>query len=568
MAAKTYRDVKADAHVVILDRFPTIGGVWAEHQLYPSLKTNNILGTYEYSDFPMTGENSFGVKPGEHIPGHVVHAYLKKFAQTFGIYDKCRFGEELQTARQIESGGWELTIQGERSYRLRTHKLILATGLHSTPFLPTIPGAAESSIPIFHGSGLLKHSENLFTNAQSVAILGAAKSAWDIAYTFASRGIHVDMIIRESGRGPVWMAPPSGTPLKGFQIEKFVSTRFFTWFSKCSWSDADGFTGVRGFLHGTAVGRAMVKTFWRILGNGILTLHAYDKHPETAKLKPWAEAPWVACGLSSLNYPTNFFDLVKEGKITIYIADIDQLSGKEINLTSTKEGKTTVTADALICATGFQFLPSVTFLSPSGKPLDPSTIGIPHHSESEESKHLIEEVDKEILSRFPKLKDQPKVNPNLKPLDREVKELNQPYVLYRFMVPPAFINDRSLAFCGIIQAILTPLGTQVQGLWLAAYLTGKLELKDKDDQAVKKEAMLHARFGKLKCPRGNGSLWPRIVFDSMPYFDQLLHDLGMNPWRKRGVLKESFEPYGVTDYVGLVEEWKQQQGEVSNKQQE
>lgn len=572
MAAKTYRDVNPSANVVILEKSPTIGGVWAEHHLYPGLRTNNMLGTYEYSDFPMSGENSFGIKPGEHIPGQVVHSYLKKFAQTFGIYDLCRFGEEVKTARKVaseneEERGWLLTIQrGDASYTLKVRRLVISTGLHSAPFLPKFVGEEESSVDVIHCSDLLQHSEKLFANSKSVAVFGGTKSAWDAAYTFASKGIHVDMIIRESGHGPCWMAPPYVTPFKKW-LEKLVSTRFLTWFSPCTWGDADGFRWIRGFLHGTAAGRKLVDGFWGVLRNDVVTLNGYDKHPEIAKLKPWVDPFWVACGLSILNYPTDFFDFVKEGKITVHVADISKLSGDSVLLNSSKEGDSTIHADALLCATGFQITPSVTFLSEDGKPIDAATVGIPHHADDLDN-DLIEEADKQILSRFPRLKDQPTLNPVLKPL-REItgaKQLNRPYVLYRFMVPPAFINDRSIAFNGAIQSICTSLVAQCQALWLTAYFGGKLKSNLENEAEVKREATLHARFGKWRCPGGNGSLCPDIAFDSVPYLDLLLTDLGLNGRRKGGFFKECFEPYGTADYVGLVEEWKRMMnGQEDNK---
>ena len=561
MTAKTYRDVNPSANVVILDKSPTIGGVWAEHRLYPGLKTNNMLGTYEYSDFSMSGENSFGVKPGEHIPGHVVHSYLKKFAQTFDIYDRCRFGEHVKTAMKTtsengEERGWLLTIQrDDANYTLRTRKLVMATGLHSTAFLPKFIGAENSNMDVIHCSDLLQHSEKLFANAKSVAVFGGTKSAWDAAYAFASKGIHVDMIIRESGYGPCWMAPPYVTPLKKW-LEKLLSTRFLTWLSPCVWGDADGFGGIRGFLHGTAAGRKLVNGFWWVLGNDLNTLNGYDKHPETAKLKPWVDVFWVASGLSILNYPSNFFDLVKEGKITVHIADISKLSEKSIHLTSTKEGDSTISVDALLCATGFQFIPSITFLTENGEPIDTSEVGIPHHADSDSD--LVEEADQEILTRFPRLKDQPTLNPALKPFrdNTGATELNRSYVLYRFMVPPAFINDRTIAFAGSLQTTCTALVAQSQALWLTAYFGQKLKVQLDDEAKVRREAMLHARFGRWRCPGGSGSLWPDFAFDTIPYVDLLLADLGLNRRRKGGILKECFEPYGMEDYLGLVEEWK------------
>ncbi|SCO30885.1 related to 65 kDa virulence protein [Fusarium fujikuroi] len=53
---KTYLEASPDANMVIFDGAASIGGTWAKERLYPGLKTNNLLGKYEFSDFPMTPE--------------------------------------------------------------------------------------------------------------------------------------------------------------------------------------------------------------------------------------------------------------------------------------------------------------------------------------------------------------------------------------------------------------------------------------------------------------------------------------------------------------------------------
>jgi len=88
--AKTYLEIHPDADVLILEKASTIGGVWAEHRLYPGLKSNNMLGTYEFSDFPMDPE-TFKIQPGQHIPGQTMHDYLEAYAKNFKVFDKIRF---------------------------------------------------------------------------------------------------------------------------------------------------------------------------------------------------------------------------------------------------------------------------------------------------------------------------------------------------------------------------------------------------------------------------------------------------------------------------------------------
>lgn len=75
-AAKQFHSTHPNCSLAILDSQSSLGGTWAEGRLYPGLKSNNLLGTYEYPDFPMTS-NDFDVKIGEHITGEAIHTYLK-----------------------------------------------------------------------------------------------------------------------------------------------------------------------------------------------------------------------------------------------------------------------------------------------------------------------------------------------------------------------------------------------------------------------------------------------------------------------------------------------------------
>ncbi|KAK9358812.1 hypothetical protein V1504DRAFT_396116 [Lipomyces starkeyi] len=559
ITAKTYLECNPSTKLVVLDAGSSIGGVWAKEHLYPGLKSNNMLGTFEYSDFPMD-EATFGVKPGQHIPGHVVHDYLHKYADKFGLYQRIRFESKVETLERQESGGWVVGfIQGGSRKLLLADKVIVATGLTSEPLLPNFPGQETFEAPFFHCRDLLKHSNSLLTTATSVAIFGGTKSAWDAAHAFAAAGISVDWIIRESGHGPIWMAPPYVTPFK-IWLEKLVHTRFLTWFSPCIWGDSDGFLGIRSFFHRTRLGRGIVDSFWKILASDVTGANQYDKHPETKKLKPWVDAFWVASSLSILNYPTDFFDYVRNGKIQVHIADITKLSKNAVHLSSEE----VLRPDALICSTGWKHRPSINFL-PEG--ID-EQLGLPHALKGPEDK-LIQQADDRILHLFPRLKLQPMMNQHYKPLigTEMSPPLEEPYRLYRFMVPPAFIDERSIAYNGFVQSITTSLIAQAQALWLTAYLDGSLQLTPvPEDVSVEErasrqkqiewETILQTQFCKWRHPAGFGKRYPDFVFDALPYIDMLLKDLGLRNHRKETLLNECFQAYGPEDYKGLVDEWR------------
>ncbi|ERT01079.1 hypothetical protein HMPREF1624_02317 [Sporothrix schenckii ATCC 58251] len=609
-AAKTQHQLHPEATLAVLDAAPTVGGVWAEHRLYPGLRSNNMLGTYEYPDFPMDTA-TYGVKPGEHIPGAVVHKYLADYAAHFGVAAHVRTNTKVVSAEmrdEAAGGGWTLTLEGRVDGKATTttttlvaRKLIVATGLTSEPFLPHIAGEESFGAPLFHSRDFLQHADTLDVATEGstaeteaaataaaaaaaaapkrVAVFGGTKSAWDMVYAYAAKGIEVEWIIRSTGHGPIWQAPPYVTPLKKW-LEKLVMTRMLTWFSPCVWGDADGYTGVRAFYHGSALGRRITDAFWRILGGDVIALNKYSAHPETAKLQPWSEAMFTASSFSILNYPTDFFDLVRRGTVRVHIAEIAALSPHTVHLA---DGTRLAGLSALACATGWKHVPPMAFL-PAG--ID-RALGLPHAPAADSGDEpvwtpsAVARADEEILARFPRLAHPPVQNKALAPLlasgglssaDAVTPSTPlTPYTLYRFVLPPAerFVRRRDIAFAGVVMNFSVALSAQLQALWILALFDGTLPAAvvppatappaafAQGLDALQYATVVAARFGKWRYPAGHGSQFPDFVFDALPYFDQLLRDLGLPIYRKGGgFLAEATHPYGPEDYKDIVSEWQ------------
>ena len=193
-AAKTYLQIHPESKIILLEAESSVGGVWSDKRLYPGLMSNNMVGTYEYPDFPMD-EKTWGVKPGAHIPAQVVHDYLTAFAKTFGVFERTRFNTKVESVERGEKGGWLLQTKGEKTGSLLAKKLIVATGMTSQAFLPTFEGQESFGKPVFHSKDFLQNAETLKTS-KKITILGSTKSAWDAVYSYATAGIEVDWIIR------------------------------------------------------------------------------------------------------------------------------------------------------------------------------------------------------------------------------------------------------------------------------------------------------------------------------------------------------------------------------------
>jgi cation diffusion facilitator CzcD-associated flavoprotein CzcO len=182
-----------------LDADFSVGGVWSEARLYPGLKSNNIIGTYEYSDFPMDSA-TYGVKHGEHIPGAVLHRYLTDYAKKFNVYGKIQFNTKVQSAERRDRRGWLLTVlKSGKESQVFAKKLIVATGMTSEPFLPKFSGGEIFGVPLFHIKQF-KEQAHILETAKTVTVFGGTKSAWDAVYACSMKGIKVDWVIRGIAR--------------------------------------------------------------------------------------------------------------------------------------------------------------------------------------------------------------------------------------------------------------------------------------------------------------------------------------------------------------------------------
>ena len=491
-----------------------------------------MLGSYEYPEFPLS-RDKYGVRPNEHIPAAVLHQYLTDYAKHFGVFDRIQFNTKLDTVVPDSDDAWILTTSSPKGTEtLHTKRLILATGLTSSPNLPSYPGQESFTVPFFHAKDFCAHKGTLST-AKNAVVVGGAKSAFDVASAYKDAGVHVDVVIRPDGNGPLWMAPPFVTPLKK-KLEELLHTRLLTWFSPTPWGGEDGFSFARDFLHGTKIGRMLVHTFWYLLSSGVVKDNDYDS-PQLVALKPWHSAFWTGSGISILNFDTDFFQSVKEGKVTVHIANVSHLRGNEVFL-STNDS---IMTDVVVCATGWKKSPTFDFEKP--------TMMNPSGLDDADMDRLAEEADRKILTMFPSLKDQPI-------LQKKPRKIT-PMRLYRFIVPPAFIAKRNIAFAGRVSSVSTSMCAAIQGLWISTYMDGKLKRLPKTTNEAVDEAFLHSQWGKWRYPCGYGASIADFAFDALPYFDLLLHDLGLKSHRKSGPIAEILEPYKPWDYAGLVSEW-------------
>lgn len=488
----------------------------------------------------------------DHIPGEHVNEYWLGYAKKFDLAKHMRLNTSVKSAVDQGSAGWLLTVSDEtdstkKEYQIVATKLVVATGLTSQPSMPKLPGSEAFGAPIYHSSEFAR-VENGLGPYKKIALLGGAKFSWDIANAYASAGVQVEWIIRKSGHGPCWMMPSRVTPFKIIP-ERLFLTRVMTWLSPCIWED--GFSYLHNFFSQHWLGRKISDAVFNQMQQGNLARNGYDTHPETAKLKPWNESFFVGSVRGVLSYKNDIFELVRSGKIRVHIADISQLSHHSVHL-STGE---VVEADVLICGTGWKDTPQLDFQTDK-------ELGLPGHASPTAQEH-IGRADAQIFQTCPKLQEQPTPrNPELL-ADRTNDLTPQPYRLYRFMVPPAFLQSRTLAFAGAYRCPATATLAQTQALWITAFLDNRIpslrseQASTKDEIASRAmyETVLHTQFTRWRYSRSFGARFPELSFDCLPYVDLLLRDVGVRSQRKATWFRERFEAYMPTDYVGIIDEY-------------
>jgi cation diffusion facilitator CzcD-associated flavoprotein CzcO len=168
-AAKTFaeRGIPFDC----LERENDIGGLWNE-----TTETGVVYDTtYLVSSRRYTGFEDYPM-PDDYptYPSHrEAMAYLRDYAQTFGILDRIQFNTTVESVERTDDG-WLVRIAGSTRPRLY-RALVVASGHHDVPRIPNIAGEF---------TGEILHSRDYRSVKQladkRVVVVGAGNSACDI----------------------------------------------------------------------------------------------------------------------------------------------------------------------------------------------------------------------------------------------------------------------------------------------------------------------------------------------------------------------------------------------------
>jgi dimethylaniline monooxygenase (N-oxide forming) len=187
--------------VTITEKSGDLGGVWDPLRSYPDVQTQSPKDLYRYTDKAMP--DSYPEWP----KGPQVHAYLLDYARGHGLDRLMRFKTSVVAMARRADGkpGWTLELETADGRTSEDFDFVaICTGQFNEPQTLSLPGEGAFRAQggqILHSSG---YNDASLVNGRKVVVLGASKSATDIAVTAVTSGAgEVTIVYRE----PVWRIP-------------------------------------------------------------------------------------------------------------------------------------------------------------------------------------------------------------------------------------------------------------------------------------------------------------------------------------------------------------------------
>ena len=537
-------------------------------------------------------EKELGLKRWDDIPAEKVEEYIVKYAERHDLFRYIRFNTKVLHVEEdmidYEKGGngWKLAVQekGKQVEELRCNKLVLATGLFSTPRMPSIDFKRFNG-PVLHSKEVAAHYRLISSSTvERVIVIGGSKSAGEMVNLFASQGKHVTWLIREHGNGPGFMLNPRTK--KGVHYSKYGNRR---------WQGLMGPSILRpegwwyDFLHSgeSKFGSWLVRRYWEAVSRvGIGSVYDADGKRDTKgnmqKITPdIMDLFWGTGGTATYADNVRFMERVREGQfITVHRASIKEMREENAVL----RNGIVVDADAVICCTGWkatQSLFSPELCSKLGLPLPASQ----HPQQTREKWETLDaEADTFVLNKFPMLANPP--YPSLSPpahtkSTTSNSEQLTPFRLYHTLVPTCLTSspaERNILILGTFLNVSIPIWAEISSLWGVAYMEGLLDLpafskqEEMEQEVARQNAWMRWRFRRKEGTGGERN----VDVEFLDFVKRLGKELGVETDRRRrgrrrrndkeggrkGGLREWYrewmQSYEPSDWAEVVDEFLEQ----------
>jgi dimethylaniline monooxygenase (N-oxide forming) len=502
--------------------------------MHPIIRTQTPHEMFEYPCYPMEKPPKeklyYNLFPGSHVTAYLAAFSTHKVFSGKTLQQRIVFKSHVKQIMKTEKT-W--TVITELGSAFTCRKLIVAKGLTSTPNLPPFP-KDHFTPPIIHTRDLAANVPLLTSSPiNRVVVLGGSKSAFDSVQLLHSLNKSVTWIIRTTGQGPAFLVG-ADAPWPYHSSHEMISMRLVAKMSPCIFEPVDNWAK---FCHGNPIGIKMVNAVWGFLDWMWRRVPRFDRDENMKGLKPGRSVFLSADSLAVSNAEGLWESMAKA---TIVRDEVERAEGKELVLKSGKR----VSCDAIVAATGWSNTYTMfddELALELGLPVPPSKVqedGI----EAAAWEDRLAEADKKVVESFPRLAHPPSY-PHPEPK-------STPSKLYRSIIPIAGDADHSIAFVGAIGSAQSLNIAEIQALWAAAYLSGKLVLPSKEK--MREEVALAIAWRRRRYLEDGYN----AVFEHVQYMSLLVRDLGLNDQRKGGGWRELLSPYTSADWRGILEEWR------------
>lgn len=181
-------------NIVILEKADDIGGTWRDNT-YPGVACDVPSHLYCFADHLNPDWST------AYAGGAEIWAYMRSVAQAEGLYDLCRFGQDM-TSAHWDGARWQVQLASGDTWSARV--LVSGIGALHIPLIPTIAGAETFTGPAFH-SAQWRHDVDL--TDKRVAVIGTGASAVQFVPEIAKTAAHVSIFQRTA---PYVLPRPDG----------------------------------------------------------------------------------------------------------------------------------------------------------------------------------------------------------------------------------------------------------------------------------------------------------------------------------------------------------------------
>ncbi len=322
--------LKFGHEVVVLERGPRLGGVWAV--TYPEVRLQNIAEHYRLSDFP------WPFAPDLHPTREQILRYLEEAVAHFHI--DLRVSQKVVAMNEAPEG-WDVEIEApDGPSRERFDFVVVASGQYTgAPRSPELADRAR-----FQGEVLTDRQVldlDVLTGKQ-VAVVGFGKTAVDMATFAAQRGAEVHHVFRE----PRWLIPRH---ILGVHMANLLFSRMSTAMIPAWVHPSEG----ERFLHDNM--RSVVNGFWSMIAGLVRLqtgLHGMHRDPAVrrrfAALLPEAPVPFQMRSALALA-PDDYFPMVQKGRIEPHRGEPVGFSEDALILSDGRE----IPCNLVVLSTGF-----------------------------------------------------------------------------------------------------------------------------------------------------------------------------------------------------------------------